>query len=125
MVFCNIKVFDVFITQSIGEVLPPGLFVRGNVVQSSLGTENCVCDCVQGIGKRISQMNPPLMDELRCLNDARCAIICVFLSCSPSGSGFGYGLGCGLGCGLWEGGFSTFCCSFVLSVLRFKHKIAS
>ena len=56
---------------------------------------------------------PPLIDELRHLNDAKRAIICAFLSCSPSGFGVGYGLGC---CGLLEGGFSTLCCSFVLSV---------
>ena len=66
-------------------------------------------------------MIPPLIDELRRLNDAKRAIICAFLSCSSSRFGFAFGLGCGLGCelgfcGLLEGGFSTLCFSFVLSV---------
>ena len=59
--------------------------------------------------------SPPLIDELMRLNDAKCAIICEFRSCSPSR--FGFGLGC---CGLLEGGFSTLCC-----LLRFKQKNTS
>ena len=63
--------------------------------------------------------SPPLIDELRDLNDAKRALICEFRSCSPYGFGFGLGCGlgcCGLGCGLLEGGFSTLSCSFLLSV---------
>ena len=67
----------------------------------------------KALAKDSLKRSPPLIDELRRFNDAKHAIICAFLSCSPSGFGFGFGLGC---CGLLEGGFSTLCCSFVLSV---------